>query len=66
MLFLLVCVLHRGFIRNGYRNVPFLDDMYFELGISPYMCDDFGEEASSTGGAALSGLMMHDQRRCLV
>jgi hypothetical protein len=30
------------------------------------MCDDFGEEASSTCEAALSGLMMHDLRRRLV
>jgi len=45
---------------------PILDDMYFELGTSAYMCDDFGEEASSTREAALSGLMMHDQRRRLV
>jgi hypothetical protein len=45
---------------------PILDDMYFELGISPYLCDDFGEEASSTGEAALSELMMHDRRRRLV
>ena len=30
------------------------------------MCDDFGEEASSTDEGALSELMLHDQRRRLI